>query len=152
MTNRSLGALGVIASVIAVVSLAAIPGAGQAPAPEPSSWSPPLLPDGQPDMQGMYVPNWGSAPPERWPQEEREEYAALLAERYDVWSPPSTGGGLGPDFSEGNLQGDLPPDTVMVIDPPDGRIPYLPWAAAKRQYMREAAVHEGASLRPGGIH
>ena len=45
---------------------------------------------------------------------------------------------LGPDFGEGNLQGDLPPDTVMVVDPPDGKIPYQPWAAAKRQYM---AVH-----------
>ena len=137
MTKRSLGALGVIASVIAVVSVAAIPGASQAQSPEPSSWSPPLLPDGQPDMQGLYVPNWGSASPERWAQEEREEYAALLLERYDVSDAGTRGGGDSPEFGEGGLQGDLPPGTVMVVDPPDGKIPYLPWAAAKRQYMQE---------------
>ena len=137
MTKRSLGTLGVIASVIAVVTLAAMLGARQAPAPEPSSWSPPLLPDGQPDMQGIYVPNWGSAPPERWLREEREAYAALLAERYDVSDAATRGGGDSPEFGEGTLQGDLPPDTVMVVDPPDGKIPYQPWAAAKRQYMKE---------------
>ena len=137
MTKRSLGALGVIASVIAVVSVAAIPGASQAQSPEPSSWSPPLLPDGQPDMQGLYVPNWGSASPERWAQEEREEYAALLLERYDVSDAGTRGGGDSPEFGEGGLQGDLPPGTVMVVDPPDGKIPYQPWAAAKRQYMQE---------------
>jgi hypothetical protein len=27
--------------------------------------------------------------------------------------------------------------TIMVVDPPDGRIPYQPWAAAKRKYMKE---------------
>ena len=138
MTNRSLGALGVIASVIVVVSLAAIPRASQAPAPEPNSWSPPLLPDGQPNMQGMYVPNWRTTVPiERWTDEHRVEYRALLAERYDVgaFARGRSGGGPSP-FSEGTLQGDSP-DTVMVVDPPDGKIPYQPWAAAKRKYMKE---------------
>ena len=110
---------------------------------EQDDWVPSLLPDGQPDMQGIYVPDWGSAPAEHWTREERQEYVELLAERYDIHSPGSAlgtlvgGGGGSSEFSEGDLQGDLPADTVMVVDPDDGRIPYLPWAAAKRNYMKE---------------
>ena len=32
-------------------------------------WTPPFLQDGQPDMQGIYVPEWGSVPPERSTQD-----------------------------------------------------------------------------------
>ena len=116
-----------------------------------------LLPDGQPDMQGHYVPNWRtSVPPERWPDGHSAEYRALLAERYDMPAFAARGGGGPSPFSEGNLQGGSPPDTVMVVDPPDGKIPYQPWAAAKRKYMkehlydREEFVSTGrAAFRPG---
>ena len=143
MWNQRLISTGLVAAAIAVVSLALIPDGGQAQEPEAtaepataSSWSPPLLPDGQPDMQGHYVPNWRtSVPPERWTDEHRVEYRALLAERYDLGGTGA--GGDSPEFGEGNLQGGSPPDTVMVVDPPDGKIPYQPWAAAKRKYMKE---------------
>ncbi len=51
---------------------------------------------------------------------------------------PGGGGRGGPSpFSEGNLQGGSPPDTVMVVDPPDGKIPYQPWALKQRQQNYE---------------
>ena len=145
MWNQRLISTGLVAAAIAVVSLAFIPDGGQAQEPEAtaepataSAWSPPLLPDGQPDMQGHYVPNWRtSVPPERWPDGHSAEYRALLAERYDMPAFAARGGGGPSPFSEGNLQGGSPPDTVMVVDPPDGKIPYQPWAAAKRKYMKE---------------
>ena len=145
MWNQRLISTGLVAAAIAVVSLAFIPDGGQAQEPEAtaepataSAWSPPLLPDGQPDMQGHYVPNWRtSVPPERWPDGHSAEYRALLAERYDMPAFAARGGGGPSPFSEGDLQGGSPPDMVMVVDPPDGKIPYQPWAAAKRKYMKE---------------
>ena len=102
----------------------------------PDNWSPPRLPDGQPDMQGTYVPNWTTlVPPERWTDAEREEYAALLATIGG--QPLARGRGAGSGFGERDLQGDDPVDTALVVDPPDGKIPYQPWAAAKRKYMKE---------------
>jgi hypothetical protein len=98
-------------------------------------WMPPLLPDGQPNMQGIYVPDWPSTVPiERWTPEERKEYTALLTK---VRGGQTGAGPGGPDI-ERDLQGEMPPPgTIMIVDPPDGRIPYQPWAAAKRKYMKE---------------
>ena len=155
MMNRSRGALGVMVSVVALAFLAAIPQAGQVPAPD--GFSPPLLPDGQPDIQGIYVPDWGSVSPERWTQSEREAYRARLADRYDLVDAVVGGGGGSPEFGEGSLQGDLPPETVMVVDPPDGKIPYQPWAAAKRNYMqqyiydREEFISTRTRCMPAGL-
>ena len=143
MSNRFFGALFVVASVVTIVLLVQILNASQTPASEEETWSPELLSDGQPNIQGLYVPHWGSAPPERWSQEERLEYAALILEKYGIHNGDSPsgrgvlGGGDSPEFGEGDLQGDLPPGTVMLVDPPNGRLPYQPWAAAKRDYLKE---------------
>ena len=61
MSHRDLGSFGV-AAAIAVVALAPIPAAGQASAAakKPAAaqaYRPPLTPDGQPDLQGV----WGYA-------------------------------------------------------------------------------------------
>ena len=74
MRTQHVMVVGVMVAAVGVVSLAGARAGGEAqtrsaaddPAaagPESISWSPALLPDGQPDMQGIYVPNWGSAPP-----------------------------------------------------------------------------------------
>ena len=149
MRTQHVMVVGVMVAAVGVVSLAGARAGGEAqtrraaddPAaagPEPTSWTPALLPDGQPDMQGFYIPNWRTIVPiERWTEAEREEYRARLTEKYIL----GTLGGRcsSPEFVEWDLQGeDQPsPDTVMVVDPPNGRIPYQPWAAAKRKYMKE---------------
>ena len=139
-----------MASLIVLVALAAGSAGCQAQAPAagssaPSDWAPQRLPDGQPDMQGIYVPNWPSTVPvERWTEAEAEEYATVLARmrgeplaRSTRPTAPSQVGQVNAG-GERDLQGDMPPPgTVMVVDPPDGRIPYQPWAAAKRRYMRD---------------
>src|SRR2546427_2952101 len=108
------------------------PGAAapRTPAPAPAATSDAgikRLPDGQPNMQGIYVPNWPSTVPiERLIPEERKAHAELLIRMRGA----NTGAGPGGPDIETDLQGPPPPPgTVMVVDPPDGRIPYQPWAA-----------------------
>ena len=143
MTNRFLGILGVMITLVVVVALTAIPQANQASEVEQSDWQPPRLSDGQPDMQGFYVPNWRTVVPiERWTEAERQEYRELLSQ---IGGQPLVGGfdqaarGAGDGFGEWDLQGEgqPSPDTIMLVDPPNGKIPYQPWAAAKRKYMKE---------------
>jgi hypothetical protein len=109
------------------------PGTRTATAQGQGGWVPPRLPDGQPDMQGTYIPNWPSTVPiEKWTAAELKEHADLLVRMRGKNPGAGAGGG------ESDLQGEKPPPgTAMVVDPPDGRIPYQPWAAAKRKYMRE---------------
>ena len=144
MHDRQLGLKHLITAAIALASLAAASACNGPKAPEPgkpgattvkNGDSASRLPDGQPDMQGIYVPNWRSTVAiERWTAAERKEYADLLVKIRGA----NTGAGPGGDDIESDLQGErTPPDTLMVVDPPDGRIPYQPWAAAKRRYMRD---------------
>ena len=37
-------------------------------------------------------------------------------------------------------------DIVAVIDPPDGRIPWQPWALAKKNYIRDHPYETPSSL------
>ncbi len=92
--------------------------------PEPTApWTPTLTPDGQPDVQG-------------------------------VWSP--VGGGtqsLDPAMSSGALfrdrvAGVTSNNPSRIVDPPDGHIPYQPWAAALQQELE--AVYENPT-RPEHI-
>ena len=89
MGQRLLVSARLMTMVIALVSLAVVPAGSQAQAPgaakpgvtapKNGDWVPPRLPDGQPDMQGIYVPNWPSTVPiERWTEAERKEWANTL--------------------------------------------------------------------------
>jgi hypothetical protein len=138
MSHQLLRSAGCVVALSSLLSLGGNPVdtlAQSAQSGSSGSWTPPRLPDGQPDIQGIYVPNWPtSVPVERWSDAERKEYAAVLAR---IRGGQTGAGPGGPDI-ERDLQGEMPPPgTVMVVDPPDGRIPYQPWAAAKRQYMKE---------------
>ena len=53
MTHRAFALLLAMAAAVAVSTVTPVPAAGQAPAV--SRWIPPRLPDGQPDMQGLWV-------------------------------------------------------------------------------------------------
>ena len=71
-----------------------------------AAYAPPRTPDGQPDIQGLYNPVG------TFYNIEDLEYQSL----YQNFAPnPSARG------------------KSLVIDPPDGKVPYLPWAAQLRQ-------------------
>ena len=133
-TSFSCRTLGAVAT--AVLALLVVPlGAQDESQHKAKHWSPARLPDGQPDMQGTYVSGW-SVPNERFTAQERKEWEERM-EKVRGKNP----GGYGTEWTEIDLHSKnafVPkPGTVMVIDPPDGRVPFQPWALAKRNYIRD---------------
>jgi hypothetical protein len=118
MTLRVLGPLygggplagSVIAAVVVVISLVPVPAAGQASAP--TRWSPPRLADGQPDMQGHWISDAVGAA--HSVEDGRDPADDVIQARVGERNP------------------------IVVVDPPDRRIPYQPAAAARRaQLLRD---------------
>jgi hypothetical protein len=83
-------------------------------------YEPPRRPDGQPDIQGV----WGASP----------------TGTFDL-TDPKTGGGRIQELVD--LAAGKPSKTKpsRVVDPPDGRIPYQPWAAAHQREMQSNVDH-----------
>ena len=79
-------------------------------------WSPSRLTDGQPDVQGI----WG----------------AQLGGVFSLTNP-MTGG---QEFEQ-RLNGTVVRNPSRIVDPPDGRVPYQPWAAAIAQRQSIAWEH-----------
>ncbi len=102
-----------------------------APARTKSPYVPPRTPDGQPDISGMYEPGWIGQPAE--------------VAHGEPWRPKPGGPSIGPtDFgARAAAEGDTtraqitPSRAPMVIDPPDGKVPMQPWAAAMRKEIYE---------------
>jgi hypothetical protein len=121
MSRRSREASWTVVARRALYALlvAAWMGTSGAPVTAAQQWTPPRLADGQPDIQGTWV-NFDSTPFET-----------------PVPSPRPAGGGAGtgpaPEFA-GHESPESPRRRSMVVDPPDGRVPVLPWAEAKRDY------------------
>jgi hypothetical protein len=123
------------ASVISVLLLAA-PASAQTPATASPAWTPQRLPDGQPNMQGMYLRNGirgggveADGPPS--PLDPSEKNPNSVSNRGD---------GLGPYpriFGEGTaaLRGTGPRTTrrTGIIDPADRKLPWRPEEDAKRR-------------------
>ena len=93
----------------------------------PAAFTPSKTPWGDPDLQGHWLPPGGNLPME--------------TPAGEPWKAKPTTSGAGAAFSD--FFGDEPrrgprpdrprnPDGVMVVDPPDGRIPLQPWALEKR--------------------
>lgn len=99
------------AAVLAVVWCTPVAIAGQSSQPDTNAWTAPKTADGQPDIQGF------------WANQGRR-----LA-TYDIEA--------GADPVHVLLSGNQTDDTSLVIDPPDGKIPYQPWARAKRTEVLE---------------
>jgi len=103
---------------VALVSLPA-PLSGQGAVPQPPAvprpWPPALTPDGQPDVQGSWRPVIGGT---------------------QSLDPAKSSAA---DFEE-RVTGVVKPNPSRIVDPPDGHIPYQPWAAALQKEL--AAVYE----------
>jgi len=97
--------------VAAVLSVAPAPAAGQQPLPTPTTtWNPPLTPDGQPDIGGHWSQQNGIT-------------------TYSIQEGES-------DRAEHiNITGQEAATGRPIVDPPDGRIPYQPWAAERAQFL-----------------
>ena len=113
MKNLFFGSMMAVAAVLAVLSIEpvrAAAGGAQAPTGTTKAWNPARTPDGQPDIQGFWVRNTGPGSPSHSLEEGSEPLAFTIQ-------------GRDPKTARVNV----------VVDPADGRIPYQPWAAAKRR-------------------
>jgi hypothetical protein len=109
MKQRVFGSMMAMAAVLAVVSLVPIPAAGQAPTT--GHWNAPRLPDGQPDMQGVWIADAVGAA--HSVEDGREEASDIIQGRVGERNP------------------------VLIVEPSDGRIPYRPGLAARRKELLE---------------
>lgn len=120
-----------IAGAAAVVLMALVTVAGQNPSPDPTSaapaanWTPQRTPDGQPDIQGMWT-NYTNTPFEVFDETDKPEFYGG-----DV---DGKGAGTGPGFIADTFGRTLPKGRSLVVDPPSGRVPIMPWAEQQRDY------------------
>ncbi len=105
MSSRSFDLTIAIGAVVAVMSLTPISAAGQTPPAADKTWNPPRTADGQPDIQGF------------WNQGRR-------LSTYDIEEAANATHVL--------LSGVQTDDASLIVDPADGKIPYQPWARARR--------------------
>ena len=103
-------------------------------------WDFPQTADGQPDIQGMWIPaDWGRPletplPSPEPPPASREEPST--PRKYSGGPPNEAGWSDVPWGSD---------STSIIVDPPDGRIPWLPWAVKAKTYV---SAHQGSGAEP----
>jgi hypothetical protein len=113
--NQAVRAFGV--GVLLLSLSTPLSGQGGAPqqAPSPRPWPPARTADGQPDVQGAWRPVSGGT---------------------HSLDPAKSGA---TDFEE-RISGVVKPTPSRIVDPPDGHIPYQPWARALQKQLE--AVYE----------
>lgn len=166
MIHRCFAVMGTLAAVIAVLSLAPVSVAGQAPTAAAKTWTPTRTPDGQPDLQGVWT--FKTITPLERPKElagkpvlTDEEVAAFEAQENrrqnrDLIDSAKGGlnyvpGGVVPYnefwYDRGNkMTGSR--RTSLVVDPPDGRIPPRTPEAQQRLDDQAAASREDQLGQP----
>ena len=114
--------------IVAAVVLAAVAVSAQ------TRWTPAHTADGQPDLQGTWV-NFDSTP--------FETPGVELARGNPEVNPP--------DHWTDNNSPKSARRQAMVVDPPDGRVPVMPWAEAVRDFnlahLGDAPEHETPWVR-----
>jgi hypothetical protein len=156
--------------LISILALAAV--GSQASAQLGSkTWSPPLTPDGQPDLQGVWLDN--SATPLERPQalEGRQSLTDAEVTELKQRADRLFKGGVDSDFaagdnvflaalanptryqnpnstagSDGMIDRKFDHRTSLIVDPPDGKVPPMTPAAQPRQSATALAL--AAGLRP----
>ena len=127
MGNRGfcllLGRVVVVAAVSAPLSAM-----GQAPTVAAQTWNPPRTPDGQPDIQGYWSARALTAGP---------TFAMYTLEGGHLFDKSQAVSGE-PILEQWARAAKA---HTVIVDPPSGRIPYQPWALAKRQEHFEAHTH-----------
>ena len=120
MTNsraRVSTALRIMTTCGILIGLLTSPAAGQERAGNPQAGRPARTPDGQPDLQGFWTAEVGA---------------------YELTDP--RGGEIRVEEVAREAKGLVrQPNRSRVVDPPDGKIPYQPWAAAKFGNLRSHA-------------
>jgi hypothetical protein len=143
MANRRIDLATGLAMAVAVLSLSpsiaaqtpqTVGGATHA-VPAERTWTPPRTLDGQPDIRGVWnrrVPDMAGYALEGGPNDEHLLLSAGCAQGI-VGCERST------DEIEAEIARRRGQSGTIIVDPPDGKVPYQPWAAAKRQEI--AANH-----------
>src|SRR5262249_23580111 len=141
--------------VLALVVSAALTGAtiaAQSHHRSSPAWTPPMTPDGQPDLQGIWT-NATITPFERptalgdkafLTEAEAKALEQQAARRRDEDGPPRAGdvGSYNQFWFDSGERVVSTRRTSLVIDPPDGRVPLRREAEAARDY---ASAHLGDS-------
>ena len=118
MTLRSVAPSIAVGVAILGVALASMLFRADAQTTASRAWEPPRTPDGQPDIQG----HW------RYRSENPDAYAFYTLEGV------LTEGSRVQWFMNRGVDRKVPFASV-VVDPPDGKIPYQPWALARRNEL-----------------
>jgi hypothetical protein len=167
MRNRFVTVAGVLAVAIIVALLMPVRFTGQAPKAPAKSYMPPRMPDGHPDLQGIY--DLATLTPLERPSgmkavltdEEAAKFEKDVAAQNELRAQPLQGerrappkGGDGSTGPAGGVGGYnnfwLDPGssytivngekrTSIIVDPPDGRVPPLTAAAQQRAAAARAA-------------
>ena len=155
MTNRSFGSLCVMATMLALASLAAAPASGQSQGSpsERADWTPPLTPWGAPDLRGVW--DYRTMTPLERPRElagrtvltdaEAAAYERRQNElRADYDRSPSVHAKWWLDYGTELTQDNR---TSLIVDPADGRLPPRTPEAGARAALRGEVRQRAAAAQ-----
>ena len=150
MTHRCIGAAAALTAALIVVVLMAGAPAGQAPEDGADAFSPPRMPWGDADLQGIWSPGYILTPLERPDEFAEQEYLtdediAALEERANIprrdvraeqGSVADVEGAYNEAFTGRGKEVIRTRRTSLIIDPPDGRIPFTAQGQARADAVR----------------